>query len=94
MAIVSSVDGEPVCTSGLLRDISLGGCSFLHSDPLPSARVALTFGLENERTVTLMLRLTWCRFTQHGVYQSGGRFLKTIDLPQGGALDWRKLERG
>lgn len=69
--------GEPQLVRG--RDLSLGGCSFSHIDPLPCAKVALTFGLEDERQVTMMLRLTWCRFTQDRVYQSGGRFLKPIE---------------
>lgn len=70
--------GEPQLVRG--RDLSLGGCSFYHSDPLASARVALTFGLEDEQRVTMMLRLTWCRFTQDRVYQSGGRFLKPLEF--------------
>ena len=70
--------GEPQLVRG--RDLSLGGCSFSHIDPLPCAKVALTFGLEDERQVTMMLRLTWCRFTQDRIYQSGGRFLKPLDL--------------
>jgi hypothetical protein len=73
-----SPSGEPQLVRG--RDLSLGGCSFCHPDPLPCARVGLTFGLEDEQQVTMMLRLTWCRFTQDRVYQSGGRFLKPIDL--------------
>jgi hypothetical protein len=84
--------GEPRLVQG--RDISLGGCSFCHIDPLPCGRVALTFGLEDERPVTFMLRLTWCRFTQDGLYQSGGKFLKPVDLPNGPGTEWRTLPSG
>ena len=76
------------------RDVSLGGCSFEHGEPLPCSRVALTFGMDEGQMVTLLIRLSWCRFTQSGVYQSGGRFLKPVAPPFDGPIDWRELPKG
>ena len=96
--ILAPMDTRVVPRSGELRivrgrDVSLGGCCFEHAEPLPCARAAITFGIDEERPVTLLVRLSWCRFTQNGVYQSGGRFLKPISLPFEGRIDWRKLPK-
>lgn len=84
--------GKPRLVQG--RDVSLGGCSFYHGDPLPCSRVALTFGVSDEDRVTLMVRLTWCRFTQGGIYQSGGKFLKPVELRIDEHVNWGALPNG
>jgi hypothetical protein len=64
------------------RDLSAGGLSFLHKHPLPHRIVAITFGLEPDMPTAIVTRLTWCRFTRWGEYQSGGKFLRTIESPE------------
>lgn len=64
---------EPICVHA--RDISLTGLSFLHPDPLPSRRIAVSFCCDDEPGVTVEVELRWCRFTRDRHYLSGGRFL-------------------
>jgi len=33
------------------------------------------------RWVGFLVDITWCRFTQHGWYDSGGRFLHAVPSP-------------
>ena len=61
------------------KDISLHGISFSHSRPLPYTKVAVAFAVEGGGCEPFLTRLTWCRFTRNGIYQSGGQFLKRLD---------------
>ena len=58
------------------RDLSLGGVSFLHSAPLPYRKVAISFEPGVVDADLVIVRLTWCRFTHRGHYESGGRFIR------------------
>ena len=91
---VDDVSGLPVGDSKLAvgRDISLGGISFTHTDPLPCRNIAISFALDNGVLATAVTRLTWCRFTLDGVYQSGGLFLRTVEFPDSHEFDWDRLE--
>jgi hypothetical protein len=70
-------DGERLLVAG--HDLSLGGLSFEHDVPLPHRFVALSFPMEPRLTRAIVAQLTWCRFTRSGLYDSGGRFLRTIE---------------
>jgi hypothetical protein len=63
------------------RDISPSGFSFTHLDPLACRRVIVTFAFEPEETEAIELKLTWCRFTRAGIYQSGGKFVNPTPSP-------------
>jgi hypothetical protein len=63
------------------RDISPSGFSFTHLDPLACRRAIVTFAFEPEECEAIELRLTWCRFTRAGIYQSGGKFLNPAPSP-------------
>ncbi len=67
--------GTPMTVEG--RDISFSGIAFSHAHPIPYAKVALSLQGPGERDNTFYVRLVWCRFTRAGVYQSGGRFLRS-----------------
>jgi len=71
--------GNPILASG--RDVSLRGVSFLHIDPLPFRKVAITFPDDHDIPMSVVTCLKWCRFTREGLYHSGGNFLRTIELP-------------
>ena len=71
------VDGRSLLVSG--RDISLGGFSFAHADPLACRRAAVTFLLDGKSRLPIEIRLTWCRFTREGIYQSGGTFVRPLE---------------
>jgi hypothetical protein len=65
------------------RDISPSGFSFTHLDPLPCRRAIITFAFEKESQPwdAVILRLSWCRFTRAGIYQSGGKFVSLTNSP-------------
>lgn len=75
------------------QDISLGGICFLHDHPLPYRRITVTFPRDNGHIESLVIRLRWCRFTRHGFYQSGGKFLYPVHI-EGGVVDnWENMPR-
>ena len=65
--------GESVVVVG--KHISERGIGFFHREPLAYRRViaSVPYG---DHWLGLLTDLTWCRFTRHGWYESGGRFLK------------------
>lgn len=81
--------GETVVAMG--RDISLGGISFQHRQPLPHCRIAITFQADSYPIESIVTRLSWCRFTRDSAYFSGGKFLRTIKLAENIPEDWDQL---
>ncbi len=62
------------------RDISVGGFSFRHLEPLAERFVVVTFPMETTDQVYRAMRLSWCRFLQRGIYESGGKFLHNVNV--------------
>lgn len=60
------------------RHLSERGLGFFHQTPLPFRHVVATLEIEDGRTISLLLDVSWCRFTRSGWYESGGRFLKVV----------------
>lgn len=73
------------------RDISVSGMSFTHQVLLPFRKIAATFALDNNDYESISIRLTWCRFTSRGLYKSGGKFLRTVNLQIDPDIDWTCL---
>ena len=70
--------GDPMPASGL--NVSVHGISFLHFDPLPYRKIAITFPDDNDIPISVVTCLKWCRFTRESMYHSGGHFLRTIEI--------------
>lgn len=83
--------GEPYLVTG--KDISINGVGFSHDSPLPFNKVAVGFELPNGCSQFVLVRLSWCRFTRRGVYESGGMFIRPITPPNDITLDWTKMRR-
>jgi len=66
--------GEPASVA-VAKHISERGIGFFHPEPMPHRRVAVEIEIPERGEQTFVVELTWCRFTQHGWYESGGRFL-------------------
>lgn len=64
------------------KHISESGLGFFHPHPLPHRRVVATMPTTTGATLALLLDVSWCRFTRHGWYESGGRFLQTVEVPE------------
>lgn len=74
------------------RDISLSGVSFTHGDPLTCRAVVCTFEPhEDDACESVVVRLTWCRFTRQGNYQSGGKFVKLVELALDHPIEWPRV---
>ncbi|MFI4875835.1 MAG: hypothetical protein ACIALR_10875 [Blastopirellula sp. JB062] len=57
------------------------GLDFYHQQPIPHRRVIVTMETATGYAASFLMDLTWCRFTKHGWYDNGGRFLNTIACP-------------
>ena len=86
---VDELAEQPSCDAIVVdgRDLSPGGVSFVHVAPLPYRIVVVTFQSADGRRASVLTRLNWCRFTRDGRYQSGGRFLRLFELPDGWFAD-------
>jgi len=67
--------GEIVVVVG--KHLSERGLGFYHPKPLPHRRVLATLDATG-CPLTFLVDLSWCRFTSHGWYESGGRFLQAV----------------
>ncbi|TWU13200.1 PilZ domain protein [Symmachiella macrocystis] len=83
--------GEAYLVTG--RDISSHGVGFSHGGPLPHTKVAVGFELPNGCSRFVLVRLTWCRFTRRGTYDSGGMFIRPIPSPDDMKFDWNEIPR-
>jgi len=71
--------GPTVIVSG--KHISETGLSFFHPEPLPYRLVAATLEKLDGTHCEFVVDVGWCRFTQMGWYESGGKFIRQIDGP-------------
>jgi len=69
--------GETVSVVG--KDLTDRGIGFFHQEPLPYRRAIVSFESGTEHALAMLIDLSWCRFTRHGWYDSGGRFLQCVD---------------
>lgn len=71
--------GEPVVVVG--KHLSDRGLGFYHPKPLPHRRMIASLEIAGGKQVAFLIDLNWCRFTRHGWYESGGKFLRVVSLP-------------
>lgn len=84
LAHVTPVGDDGVTPAGptiiaATKNISEGGISFFHPANLPHRRVLVTFERDDITPVSFLVDVSWCRFTRHGWYESGGRLLQVVD---------------
>lgn len=72
---------RPIVVVG--KSLSREVFGFFHQQPLPYRRVVATLDHDSGHRSTLLLDLTWCRFTRYGWYDSGSRILKIHSAPLG-----------
>lgn len=63
------------------KHLSEHGLDFYHREPVAHRRMIASLETGAGRYVGLLLDLTWCRFTRHGWYDNGGRFLSVAESP-------------
>ncbi len=71
--------GETIVAVG--KHLSDHGLDFFYQDVVPYRRVIASLPRRDGGWLGLLMDLTWCRFTGHGWYENGGRFLKVVPSP-------------
>ncbi len=71
--------GEPIVVVG--KHLSERGLGFYHPKPLPYRRMIASLEAGTGQWLAFVIDLNWCRFTKHGWYESGGRFLQSVLAP-------------
>lgn len=72
-------EGETIVVIG--RDISEHGLGFYHRAALPYRRMIASLPYGKGQWLGFIIDLSWCRFTQGGWYESGGRLLEAVTSP-------------
>jgi hypothetical protein len=65
------------------KHLSDHGLDFYHTGPVSHRRVIASLDAGDAGWIGLLLELNWCRFTRHGWYDNGGRFLGAVASPLG-----------
>lgn len=60
------------------KHLSERGLGFFHRDPLSERQMVATFERAGGLWNSFLIDLSWCRFTRHGWYESGGRLLQLL----------------
>ena len=63
------------------KHLSDHGLDFYHREAVAYRRVIASLDGGEAGWIGLLLELTWCRFTRHGWYDNGGRFLGAVASP-------------
>ena len=63
------------------KHLSPGGFDFYCPQPLAQRRVIASLDCGRDGFIGLLLELAWCRFSRHGWYDNGGRFLAVVPSP-------------
>ena len=77
-------DGRTPCGESIVvvgKHLSQRGIGFYHPQPLPHRRMIASLESGGGHWMGFLVDLTWCRFTKHGWYESGGRFLEVVTSP-------------
>mgnify|MGYP006908323461 FL=1 len=56
------------------------GLDFYYRTPLVHRRVIVSLECANEQWISFLMNLNWCRFSRHGWYENGGKFIKALNL--------------
>ena len=63
------------------KHLSERGLGFFHQQPLPYRKMIASLQGVDGKWIGFLIDLAWCRFTQHGWYDSGGRLLQAVPSP-------------
>jgi hypothetical protein len=69
--------GPKITAAG--KHISETGLSFFHPHPLSYRLVIVSVEKPDRTRAEFLLDVDWCRFTQFGWYESGGRLVRAVD---------------
>jgi len=72
-------DGDALTVAG--KHISEGGLGFFHQEPISHRLAIVSLEASDGRWLGFLLDIHRCRFTRHGWYESGGKFLRAVASP-------------
>ncbi len=79
---LEATDRRPIETFVVIgKQMTLHGVDFYHREPIAHRRVIASLDAGDHGWIGLLLELAWCRFSRHGWYDNGGRFLAVVDSP-------------
>lgn len=79
-----NAQGEPLLDETVIvlgRHLSDHGIDFYHREPLGERRYIASLPVGSSGWVGFMLELHWTRFSRHGWYDNGGKFVQKIASP-------------
>ncbi len=74
-----TAEGDTIVVIG--KHLSVRGLGFYHPMPLADRRMIVSLETEDGQWIGFLIDLSWCRFTEQGWYESGGRFLQAVLSP-------------
>jgi hypothetical protein len=74
-----TAEGPSVVVVG--KSLSERGLGVFHPQPFAQRRMIASLETGEGRFASFLVDITWCRFTQYGWYESGGRFLQVVPSP-------------
>src|SRR5262245_64657537 len=77
-------DGQPALDKTFVvigKHLSPQGFDFYSPQPLADNRVIISLDCGRQGWTGILLELAWCRFSRHGWYDNGGRFLALVTSP-------------
>lgn len=74
-------EGDAVVVVG--KHLSERGLGFYHPKPLPYRYAIASLEAVGDSRLAFLIDLSWCRFTRQGWYESGGRFVRAVAVPDG-----------
>ena len=85
LVVITPVDTDGVTPLGKTvtvvgKDLTDRGVGFFHQEPLPFRRAIVSFESGTDIALSVLIDLSWCRFTRQGWYESGGRFLQLAQI--------------
>lgn len=79
-----NAQGEPILEETVIvlgRHLSDHGIDFYHREPLGERRYIASLPVGASDWVGFMLELHWTRFSRHGWYDNGGKFVQKVASP-------------
>jgi len=65
------------------KHLSERGLGFFHPKPVPYRKIIASLRSPQGAVAHFLMEITWCRFTEQGWYEGGGRFLRPVPDPRG-----------
>ena len=63
------------------KHLAAHGIDFYCPQPVAERRVIASLDCGHEGWIGLVVELAWCRFSRHGWYDNGGRFIAVVPSP-------------